>query len=66
MLDRYNIKLILPNIYYLVSKFFNNRSIIEYTIQLKLFSNKQLGIINIVRLFFKVVFLLDLTIEQLN
>jgi len=40
MLDQYKIQLILPEIYYSILTFYNDRGIIEEAIKLKAFSNK--------------------------
>ena len=66
MLDRYKVKLILLLGYHPILTFPNDRGIIEEALYLKSFLTKQLKMINLTRLYFKVVFLSDLMIAKLN
>ena len=60
MLSGYNLELVLPSIYHLTSVYSNDKEVIDGAIKLKLFDKEELKQLNIVRIYFKVIFISDL------
>ena len=60
-----NLELVLPLIYHPTSVYSNDKGVIDEAIKLKLFDKEELKLFNIVRMHFKVIFILDL-IESNN
>ena len=56
----------LPTIYHLIFSITNNRPIIKAAIELEIFNNQQLYLINLVRIKLQVIFISDLLITNLN
>ena len=66
MLSEYNLELVLPSIYNPTSVYSNDKGFIDEVIKLKLFDKEELKLFNIVRIHFKVIFILDLTFSVCN
>ena len=60
MLLGYNLELVLSLIHYPTSAYNNNKGVIDEAIKLKLFNKEELKLFNIVRMYFKVIFISDL------
>ena len=60
MLSGYNLELVLSSIYHPTSIYSNNKGVIDEVIKLKLFDKKELKLFNIVRMYFKVIFISNL------
>ena len=61
MLSEYNLELVLLLIHHLTSVYSNNKGVIDEAIKLKLFNKEELKLFNIARMYFKVIFISDLT-----
>ena len=60
MLLGYNLELVLPSIHHPTSIYSNDEGVINKVIKLKLVDKEELKLFNIVRIYFKVIFILDL------
>ena len=66
MLLGYNLRLVLPSIHHPISVHSNNKGIIDEVLRLKLFNRDKLKLFNITRIYFKVIFISDLTSSSNN